>query len=50
MGVIGRNFSGLSCHIDHFHLDEGDKKRHQSVKSEGEIEAFLFPFIKFFLN
>ena len=29
MGVIGRNFSGLSCHIDHFHLDEGDKKRYR---------------------
>ncbi len=27
MGVISRNFSGSSCHIDHFHLDEGDKKR-----------------------
>lgn len=29
MGVISRNFSGLSCHIDHFHLDEGDKNRHR---------------------
>ena len=29
MGVISRNFSGLSCHIAHFHLDEGDKKRHR---------------------